>query len=95
LKRSTGFVEILAKDTSCILAWLIEQGYEAVAFSEKVFFDFVVRNTESVLLPVGTVADVGQEEDFEAARRKALKVGAKKFVLAVSLVENAMCIQMG
>ncbi|KAL5513273.1 ARG1 [Sanghuangporus vaninii] len=46
-------------DTSCILAWLIEQGYEVVAF----------------------MADVGQEEDFEAARAKALKVGAKKFVL--------------
>merc|ERR1711939_1280101 len=47
-------------DTSCILAWLIEQGYEVIAF----------------------MADVGQEEDFEAARVKALKVGAKKFVLA-------------
>ncbi|EPQ56746.1 argininosuccinate synthase [Gloeophyllum trabeum ATCC 11539] len=46
-------------DTSCILAWLIEQGYETVAF----------------------MADVGQEEDFEAARAKALKVGAKKFIL--------------
>ncbi|KAG8933917.1 argininosuccinate synthetase [Tulasnella sp. 418] len=46
-------------DTSCILAWLIEQGYEVYAF----------------------MADVGQEEDFEAARAKALKVGAKKFFL--------------
>lgn len=49
-------------DTSCILAWLIEEGYEVIAF----------------------MADVGQEEDFEAARQKALKVGALKFVLAVS-----------
>ncbi|KAI6044440.1 putative argininosuccinate synthase [Pisolithus marmoratus] len=46
-------------DTSCILAWLIEQGYEVIAF----------------------MADVGQEEDFEAARKKALAVGAKKFYL--------------
>ncbi|KAF8475393.1 putative argininosuccinate synthase [Russula ochroleuca] len=46
-------------DTSCILAWLIEQGYEVYAF----------------------LADVGQEEDFEAARQKALYVGAKKFFL--------------
>ncbi|KAF7430719.1 argininosuccinate synthetase [Pleurotus ostreatus] len=46
-------------DTSCILAWLIEQGYEVYAF----------------------MADVGQEEDFEAAEKKALKVGAKKFIL--------------
>lgn len=27
------------------------------------------------------MADVGQEEDFEAARKKALLVGAKKFFL--------------
>ncbi|KAI7830102.1 argininosuccinate synthase [Kickxella alabastrina] len=43
-------------DTSCILVWLIEQGYEVLAY----------------------MADVGQEEDFEAAREKALKVGATK-----------------
>lgn len=63
-------------DTSCILAWLMEEGYEVYAF----------------------MADVGQEEvgrvlagrcgaqcsqDFEAARVKALKVGAKKFFLEV------------
>lgn len=47
-------------DTSCILAWLIEQGYEVYAF----------------------MADVGQEEDFAAAEKKALAVGAKKFFLA-------------
>ncbi|KAF2093091.1 argininosuccinate synthase [Rhizodiscina lignyota] len=41
-------------DTSCILAWLIEKGYDVVCF----------------------MADVGQEEDFEAAKKKALKVGA-------------------
>jgi argininosuccinate synthase len=46
-------------DTSCILAWLIEQGYDVYAF----------------------MADVGQEEDFAAAEKKALKVGAKKFFL--------------
>ncbi|KAI7847430.1 argininosuccinate synthase [Circinella umbellata] len=43
-------------DTSCILAWLIEEGYEVMAY----------------------VADVGQEEDFEAIRSKALQVGASK-----------------
>jgi len=67
-------------DTSCILAWLIEQGYEVYAF----------------------MADVGQEEvwiyfqnwflslistqDYEAAEKKALKVGAKKFFLEVTSV---------
>lgn len=45
-------------DTSVILAWLIEQGYEVVAF----------------------MADVGQEEDFAAAEKKALAIGAVKFV---------------
>lgn len=43
-------------DTSCILVWLKEQGYEVVCF----------------------MADVGQEEDFEAAKKKALKIGATR-----------------
>ncbi|KAJ3244780.1 argininosuccinate synthetase [Chytriomyces hyalinus] len=43
-------------DTSCILAWLLEEGYEVVAY----------------------MANIGQEEDFEAARDKALKIGATK-----------------
>ncbi|KAH6570146.1 argininosuccinate synthase [Batrachochytrium salamandrivorans] len=43
-------------DTSCILAWLIEEGYEVVCY----------------------MANIGQEEDFEAARLKALKIGATK-----------------
>lgn len=43
-------------DTSIILKWLLEEGYEVIAY----------------------VADVGQVEDFEAAREKALKVGASK-----------------
>ncbi|CAO1627044.1 unnamed protein product [Jaminaea pallidilutea] len=47
-------------DTSTILAWLIDEGYDVVAF----------------------MADVGQEEDFEAARSKALKCGAKDFILS-------------
>ncbi|AOA63218.1 Argininosuccinate synthase [Komagataella phaffii CBS 7435] len=47
-------------DTSIILAWLLEQGYEVVAF----------------------LANIGQEEDFEAAREKALKIGATKFIVS-------------
>lgn len=45
-------------DTSIILAWLLEQGYEVIAF----------------------LANIGQEEDFEAAEKKALAIGASKFV---------------
>ncbi|KAJ9495385.1 argininosuccinate synthetase [Exophiala xenobiotica] len=44
-------------DTSCILAWLLEKGYDVVCF----------------------LANIGQEEDFDAAREKALKIGAKAF----------------
>lgn len=47
-------------DTSCILAWLLEQGYEVVAF----------------------IANVGQEEDWKAVEAKALKIGAKKMIIA-------------
>ncbi|XP_024918496.1 argininosuccinate synthase [Cynoglossus semilaevis] len=43
-------------DTSCILVWLKEQGYDVIAF----------------------LANIGQDEDFEAARAKAVKLGAKK-----------------
>jgi len=43
-------------DTSIILKWFIEEGYEVIAY----------------------IADVGQEENFEAAREKALKIGASK-----------------
>ena len=43
-------------DTSIILKWLIEQGYDVVAY----------------------ICDVGQQEDFEAAKAKAVKVGAAK-----------------
>ncbi|NXH88107.1 ASSY synthase, partial [Edolisoma coerulescens] len=43
-------------DTSCILVWLKEQGYDVVAY----------------------LANIGQKEDFEAAQKKALALGAKK-----------------
>lgn len=43
-------------DTSCILVWLKEQGYDVIAF----------------------LANIGQSEDFDAARKKAETLGAKK-----------------
>uniref|UniRef100_A0A667YFR9 Argininosuccinate synthase n=1 Tax=Myripristis murdjan TaxID=586833 RepID=A0A667YFR9_9TELE len=43
-------------DTSCILVWLKEQGYDVIAY----------------------MANIGQQEDFEAAREKAESLGAKK-----------------
>jgi argininosuccinate synthase len=47
-------------DTSVILKWLIEKGYEVIAF----------------------VADVGQAEDFDECRKKALLLGASKVVIS-------------
>ena len=46
-------------DTSVILKWLIEKGYDVIAF----------------------VADVGQNDDFEAVREKALAIGASKVII--------------
>ncbi len=43
-------------DTSIILKWLLEQGYEVFAY----------------------MANIGQQEDFEAAEQKALNIGASK-----------------
>jgi argininosuccinate synthase len=47
-------------DTSVILKWLIDKGYDVIAF----------------------VADVGQEEDFDECRKKALLLGASKVIIA-------------
>ncbi|XP_048245111.1 argininosuccinate synthase-like isoform X1 [Haliotis rufescens] len=46
-------------DTSCILAWLIEEGYEVIAY----------------------LANIGQEEDYEAVKAKAIKFGASKMIV--------------
>jgi argininosuccinate synthase len=46
-------------DTSVILKWLIEKGYEVTAF----------------------IADVGQKEDFEECRKKAVLLGAYKVII--------------
>ncbi|MDD9953179.1 MAG: argininosuccinate synthase [Candidatus Woesearchaeota archaeon] len=43
-------------DTSVILKWLVNKGYEVIAY----------------------IADIGQDEDYEAAKAKALKIGASK-----------------
>ncbi|XP_065828924.1 argininosuccinate synthase-like [Oscarella lobularis] len=46
-------------DTSCILVWLKEQGFQVICY----------------------MADVGQKEDMEAARKKALSLGAEKIYI--------------
>ena len=52
---------------------MIEQGYEVVCFSEFQIINYAKR---LILMFYFTVADVGQEEDFEAAKEKAKKIGA-------------------
>jgi argininosuccinate synthase len=46
-------------DTSVILKWLINKGYEVIAY----------------------VADVGQNDDFDAVREKALAIGASSVII--------------
>lgn len=46
-------------DTSVILKWLINKGYDVIAF----------------------VADVGQNDDYEAVQQKALAIGASKVII--------------
>lgn len=56
-------------DTSIILKWLCNEGYEVIAY----------------------LADVGQKEDFEQAKKKALLLGASKVIvddLKKEFVEN-------
>ncbi len=56
-------------DTSIILKWLCDEGYEVIAY----------------------LADVGQKEDFEQAKKKALSLGASKVIiddLKKEFVEN-------
>jgi len=47
-------------DTSVILKWLIDKGYDVIAF----------------------VADVGQKENFEECKKKALMLGASKVIIS-------------
>lgn len=50
-------------DTSCILAWLVEQKYQVTAY----------------------LADIGQDEDYEAVRRNASLMGATEVMRALQL----------
>ena len=56
-------------DTSVILKWLLDKGYEVIAY----------------------IADVGQDDDFDAVKEKAEKIGASKVYimdLKKEFVEN-------
>jgi argininosuccinate synthase len=68
-------------DTSCILAWLIEQGYEVYAFMADVGQEDVSHLYFYPYHPSTPISHINK--DFVAAEKKALKVGAKKFFLEV------------
>jgi argininosuccinate synthase len=53
-------------DTSVILKWLVNKGYDVVCF----------------------VGDVGQKEDFDAVKKKALNAGASKVYVELILKVN-------
>jgi argininosuccinate synthase len=65
-------------DTSCILVWLIQNGYEVICY--LVMINAFLSKLGFVLLYNFSFfqANIGQDEDFEAAREKATKLGAKK-----------------
>lgn len=57
-------------DTSCILKWLLEKGYNVVCY----------------------MANIGQEEDFEVAKQKALKIGASDVSIFLNSFHIHMCV---
>lgn len=67
-------------DTSCILLWLKEKGYQVIAYMVRLFY--LTYNYYFFFLnkKISIQANVGQEEDFDAARKKALKIGATKVI---------------
>lgn len=65
-------------DTSCILVWLIEQNYKVIAFLVKIHIKIKQNKIfHNVWIKFKKKANIGQDEDFDAARHKALKLGAK------------------
>ncbi len=69
-------------DTSCILVWLIEQKYDVIAYLVNLLcLTLWILREIQLNLWVFLKANIGQDEDFEAARIKALTLGAKKVLL--------------
>ena len=67
---------IRCSDTSCILLWLIEQGYDVIAYMADVGQE-EVGFSDRCCFP----CDQLTSKDFEAARTKAMKCGAVGFFL--------------
>ena len=51
-------------DTSIILKWLVNKGFEVICF----------------------IGDVGQSDDFDLVKEKAIKLGASKVHIKLSLI---------
>lgn len=68
-------------DTTCILFWLKEQGFQVICYT-------VIRGHQlSPPIIFALQADVGQQEDLEAVREQALLLGAVKAVVDDRLQE--------
>ena len=57
---------------------LKEQGYDVICMCPKLRLPFPNQLAPEIYFASGFLANCGQEEDFEAARQKALKIGASK-----------------
>ncbi len=62
-------------DTSCILKWLLEQGYEVVCFLTSV--GQVSSSRVHKFRPI--VIDRQDEDDWDKIRQKVLKLGQQKW----------------
>lgn len=64
-------------DTSCILVWLKEQGYDVIAFLVR-RYPILPHSISKRIILILFQANVGQECDFDEVRKKAMALGARK-----------------
>lgn len=70
----------LGLDTSCILRYLLDEGYSVVCFLADVG-EALQQRFQHVMGPYIDLLLVGQEEDWDIVREKARKIGAEKMVI--------------
>jgi argininosuccinate synthase len=64
-------------DTTCILFWLKEQGYQVICYTVIEINSNKTKYFDCIYLFL-IKADIGQEEDLEQVKEQALKLGAIK-----------------
>ncbi len=76
-------------DTTCILFWLKEQGYQVICYTVIEINSNKIKYFDCIYLFFLIKADIGQEEDLEQVKEQALKLGAIKvrfFIHAFHLI---------